>query len=59
MAGISVTSSAGPRVKITSTSFRPDGSSMYAASWRTSLVQPAFDQSCASTGNASPMNSFT
>jgi hypothetical protein len=30
---------------------------MYAASWRTSEVHPAFDQSFASGGSALPMNS--
>src|SRR2546423_9168627 len=59
MAGTSFTSSAVPRVKTTTTSFFPPGVSTYAASWRTSLVQPAFDQSFAVGGSASPMNSLT
>ena len=32
-----------PVVKITNTSFCPDGNSMYAASFRAVLVHPAFD----------------
>ena len=43
----------------TITTFTPSGVSTYAASWRTSLVQPAFDHNFASGGSVSPMNSFT
>src|SRR6185312_5635083 len=59
IAGMSVTSSAMPRVKITITYFLPLGSSTYAASCRTSLVHPAFDHSFVAGGSDSPMNSFT